>query len=171
MVTNAEFFVLFCFKARPVWELTVLLTLILDLHVEDSEVVVCRCGESPCWSMLWQTGDDACAMVTRPASLSSGIECLAGAVDERCAHVCVCFRSSSRKSRDVAAMPLIVVVVVLSLTRTRTHSLLLAAQAHKYELTITCTHFMETFYMKSLVAILARREWMTMTWWLKVLGT
>ena len=63
--------------------MTVLHTLILDLHVEDAEVVVCRCGESPCGLMLYQTGDDVCAMVTRPASLSSGIEWLAGAVDVR----------------------------------------------------------------------------------------
>ena len=82
-------------------------------------------------------------MVTRPASLSSGIEWLAGAVDVRDVRAFVCFRSSSRKSHDVAAMPLVVVVVVLSLTRTRTHSLLLAAQAQKYVLTITCTYFME----------------------------
>ena len=87
----------------------------------------------------------------------------------------MCFRSSCRKSHDVVATPLVVVavvvVVVLFLIRTSTHSLLLAAQVQKYELIITCTYFMEAFYIKSLVAILARSDRMTIPWWLKALGT
>ena len=68
-----------------------------------------------CGPMLWQTGDDACAMVTRQASLSSGIEWLAGAIDVIDVGVLLCVFEAAAENRALL-LPYLVLLLLFSLS-------------------------------------------------------
>ena len=162
IMTNAELIVLFCCQARPEWVVTVLLTLIFDLHLEFSEEVdsletICRCGESPCGPMFWQTSDNTYAIVTRPTSLSNGIEWLEGAAYVIDVRTFVLFFESAAETR---AMLFLMLLFLL---------LLFFAQIYKFA--ITCTYFEETFDVKFFFTILARNKRIIITRNLKALST